>query len=63
MTEGRCLCGALRYEIDGPFVDMLHCHCSMCRKHHGTAFATWAVAPASGFRWSSDTAALAKYSQ
>ena len=45
MTEGRCLCGALRYQIDGPFVDMLHCHCSMCRKHHGTPFATWAAAP------------------
>ncbi len=55
MTEGRCLCGALRYQIDGPFVDMLHCHCSMCRKHHGTPFATWAAAPIAGFRWLSDT--------
>jgi hypothetical protein len=61
MTEGRCLCGALRYEIDGPFVDMLHCHCSMCRKHHGTPFATWAAAPSSGFRWLSDTATLGSF--
>lgn len=61
MTEGRCLCGALRYQVDGPFVDMLHCHCSMCRKHHGTPFATWAAAPASGFRWVGDTSALASY--
>jgi hypothetical protein len=61
MTDGRCLCGALRYQIDGPFIDLLHCHCSMCRKHHGTPFATWAVAPASGFRWLSDTSALARY--
>jgi hypothetical protein len=61
MTEGRCLCGALRYQIDGPFVDMLHCHCSMCRKHHGTPFATWAAAPIAGFRWLSDTSSLASY--
>ena len=58
MTEGGCLCGALRYEIDGPFVDMLHCHCSMCRKHHGTPFATWVAAPSSGFRWLTDTGTL-----
>lgn len=50
MTQGRCLCGTVRYEIDGPFVNMLHCHCSMCRKHHGTAFVTWATAPLSGYR-------------
>jgi hypothetical protein len=61
MTEGRCLCGALRYQIDGPFVDMLHCHCSMCRKHHGTPFVTWAAAPIAGFRWLSDTSSLATY--
>lgn len=61
MTDGHCLCGALRYEVDGPFVDLLHCHCSMCRKHHGTPFATWAAAPASGFRWIGDTATLADY--
>ena len=28
--------GALRYELDGPFSAMMHCHCSMCRKQHGT---------------------------
>ena len=61
MTQGRCLCGALRYEIDGPFVDLVHCHCSMCRKHHGAPFASWAVAPAAGFRWTSDTATLGRY--
>ena len=30
---------------------MSHCHCSMCRKHHGTPFATWAAAPLAGFRY------------
>jgi hypothetical protein len=25
-------------EIDGPIKDMLYCHCTMCRKAHGSAF-------------------------
>jgi len=51
MTTGTCLCGAVRYEIDGPFSMMANCHCSMCRKEHGTQFATFVGAPLSGFRW------------
>jgi hypothetical protein len=51
MTSGACLCGAIEYEVDGPFRDLIHCHCSMCRKHHGAPFGTYAVAPNAGFRW------------
>ena len=50
-TQGVCLCGAVRYEVDGPFNMMVHCHCSMCRKHHGGSFATVVSAPLMGFRW------------
>lgn len=38
--EGSCLCGRVRYRATGPFLDMLHCHCSDCRKTHGAAFVT-----------------------
>ena len=48
---GSCLCGTLKYEIDGPFTMMMSCHCSMCRKHHGAPFATFAAAPLENFRW------------
>jgi hypothetical protein len=41
MNQGRCLCGRVRYEIPGEIYSVVHCHCSMCRKHHGAAFATW----------------------
>ena len=34
---------------------MLHCHCSVCRKHHGTLFATTVVGPLSSFHWRSGT--------
>jgi hypothetical protein len=45
-----CLCGGISWEVDGPLERMSHCHCSRCRKAHGAAFATYAVAPAAGFR-------------
>ena len=61
MNEGRCLCGAVRYQIDGPFSSMLHCHCSMCRKHHGTAFATFVAAPLEGFRFKAGESAVGRY--
>ena len=51
MVRGSCLCGGIVYEIEGELQDMVHCHCSMCRKIHGSAFATYVHAPTGGFRW------------
>ena len=42
---GRCQCGAVRYKVTGTIQDLYHCHCSMCRRVHGTVFATYATAP------------------
>ncbi len=61
MTIGTCLCGTVRYEVDGPFQMMMHCHCSMCRKHHGSASATFVSAPLAGFRWLTGEDAIVKY--
>jgi hypothetical protein len=35
MASGRCLCGAVRYEIQGPLRDVLICHCQECRRWNG----------------------------
>src|SRR5438270_13853317 len=35
MAAGRCLCGAVRYEVHGPLRDVLICHCEECRRWHG----------------------------
>jgi hypothetical protein len=50
MAKASCLCGAVRWELEGPFKWMTHCHCSRCRKSHGTAYATYVAGPASGYR-------------
>lgn len=48
---GGCLCGAVRYEARSISPKMAHCHCSMCRKFHGAAFATFASVPQADFTW------------
>jgi len=51
MIRGSCLCRGVAWEIKGPLELMTHCHCSMCRKAHGSAYATYVAGPAGGFRW------------
>jgi hypothetical protein len=40
VLKGSCLCGGVRYEISGRIGPIVFCHCSMCRKAQGGAFAT-----------------------
>jgi hypothetical protein len=35
---GSCLCGGVKYEIDGELGDFGYCHCTSCRKAGGSAF-------------------------
>ncbi|HEX3688518.1 MAG TPA: GFA family protein [Solirubrobacteraceae bacterium] len=35
IATGRCLCGAVAYEVRGPLRDVLICHCEECRRWHG----------------------------
>lgn len=39
MTGG-CLCGAVRYRIEGEPAMQVVCHCSHCQKQAGSAFST-----------------------
>ena len=48
---GGCLCGAVRYEIDGAAEGASHCHCGMCRKASGAAFVTWLAVAHDCFRY------------
>jgi len=58
---GSCLCGAVRFEVDEFQDQIAHCHCSMCRKFHGAAFATIAGVERSKFRWIRGEDALRGY--
>ena len=43
--EGSCLCGQVRYRVEGSVSNMSNCHCTDCRKHSGAAFVTFVEAP------------------
>ena len=61
MAKGSCLCGDMTYEFDPPYNEMHHCHCSMCRKAHGSAFATYISAPPDQLRWISGEDRVVRY--
>jgi hypothetical protein len=48
---GSCLCGAVRFEVDGEFQRFYLCHCGHCRKDTGSAHAANLFAPGGTLRW------------
>ncbi|MSP49496.1 MAG: GFA family protein [Alphaproteobacteria bacterium] len=34
-VAGRCLCGAVRFRLNGVLRGVVVCHCGMCRRWHG----------------------------
>lgn len=58
--RGGCLCGAVRFAADA-FGGAAHCHCSMCRRFHGAAFATLVSVPEAAFHWLQGEADVAAY--
>ena len=40
MYRGKCLCAEVQIELTGAISEIIHCHCSLCRKNSGTAYAT-----------------------
>ena len=59
--RGQCLCGAIKYAVDAIEPRMGHCHCSMCRKFHGAAFATFGEVKVEQFHWLSGESQLESY--
>jgi hypothetical protein len=50
IIRGACLCEAVRFEVDPPTKWCAHCHCTMCRRAHGSGVVTWFGAHSTSFR-------------
>jgi hypothetical protein len=61
MIRGSCLCGQIKYELDGGVELINNCHCSMCRKAHGAAFGSFLHAASEGFRWNAGGNLIERY--
>ena len=54
-SGGGCLCGAVRFEVQGTVTESGYCHCRTCQKQSGAPVVAWfAIAPES-FRYTAGT--------
>lgn len=58
MVTGSCLCGSVRYAVDGRISPIVLCHCAKCRRSTGSAFHPGAVCRKSRFRWTAGEDAI-----
>jgi hypothetical protein len=48
---GSCLCGEVRFEIEGEFERFYLCHCEFCRKDTGSAHAANLFSSTAALKW------------
>jgi hypothetical protein len=61
LYQGSCLCGTVKFSLLGEPAMVSHCHCSMCRKGHGAAFATYLTIDKANVRFVSGLDNLTAY--
>jgi hypothetical protein len=53
MIKGSCMCGEVKYAIHGNIGSITHCHCTTCRKAHGSAFSSVSAVQIDDFKFTS----------
>lgn len=61
MLDGACLCGKVRFEIEGAPRFMYQCHCGKCRAASGASFVTNIIVDTEKFRITAGRESLAAY--
>ena len=61
-VTGSCLCGSVRFKINGAAQRFYHCHCQRCRKATGTGHASnLLVTPVGSLIWLAGEELLRRY--
>lgn len=55
MNNASCLCGSVTWTITAEPFHAFNCHCKLCRKTHGSAFATYWFLNGDQLNWTSST--------
>jgi len=63
MTDhlGSCLCGTVRFEVQGEFQSFYLCHCQYCRKDTGSAHAANLFSQSAKLTWVAGRDAVASF--
>lgn len=61
MYDGSCLCGNVTWVLTAEPFFAYNCHCKMCRKFHGSAFATYYLVQPDQIRWTGGTDSIVGY--
>lgn len=56
ISEGGCLCGAVRYRVSGAPLHSIICHCRSCRRAAGAPTVAWLTFERTRFEWLSGRA-------
>lgn len=56
--RGRCLCGAVTFEYEGPENWRGHCHCESCRRNTASPMTTFMGVPRAAVRFGGETLAV-----
>ena len=59
--QGSCLCGSVRYKIEGSPLSFYHCHCQRCRKTTGTGHASNIRVDTKDIQWLSGEELIKRY--
>ena len=59
--RGKCLCGAIEFELDGDIPNLYQCHCSLCRKVTGSAANAAFRIAADQFKWISGSDQIGEF--
>ena len=58
VKKGRCLCGTVTYEYEGPENWRGHCHCESCRRNTASPFTTFFGVPNNAYRFTGETPSM-----
>lgn len=58
---GSCLCGEIRFKLDGAFESFYLCHCAHCRKDTGSSHAANVFSTSAKLEWLSGQDKIATY--
>lgn len=63
MTDhvGSCLCGTVRFKVEGEFDSFYLCHCQLCQKDTGSAHAANLFSSSAKLIWESGTDAVTSF--